>query len=244
MIKDSVNAIADIDIHDLVKVAVEKVVNQYYDPKLTVRLQKLIESKCKQKNKNGAAINSYSGRFNVRAVASRDDYKWWAQQNRSGHIKMYSKVHFNLFIDNSGSFSNNDVQMNKFIQSLNRIKSKDFDFDVITINTHIVEWPNTKLMFHSRGGTHLSKSINEVIKKHTQPRTNNYNIVCFDGDASPDTINSSNAFKFFDSSNTIIVTDSENARYVSNMNQAKIIITKNYCREFIDAIINLMERTL
>lgn len=247
MIKELDVNIPDPDIKNLIRKAIEDTVDKYYDPQLTVKLKQMIENKCKQKNKNGAAISSYSGRFNVRAVATRDDYKWWAQQNRAGHIRMYSKVHFNLFIDNSGSFRNNDVAVNRFIQSLNTIKSSDFDFDVITINTHIEEWPSTtSKTFSSGGGTNLPREIEGVIKRHTQPRTNNYNIVLFDGDADPDRVGSSNAFKFFDTPNTIIVTDSENSRHIDNagITKARVIITRNYCTQFINSVITLMEQTI
>lgn len=243
---EDLDIIIPIDVKSLVQNALDDSVNKYYDPQLTMRLTQIIEEKLKKQQTNGAAINSYSGRLNVRAVATRDDYKWWAQQNRAGHIKMYSKVHFNLFIDNSGSFSDNDLYMNKFIQSLNKIVDPDFDFDVVTINTQIREWSNTtSRLFKSGGGTHLESRIGEVIKKHTMPRTNNYNIVLFDGDASPDQYKTSNAFAFFDTPNSIIVTDSSNRKYIdAAVKQARVIITKDYCKEFIDAVLTLMERTI
>ena len=236
----------NIDVKSIVKKALNESVNQYYDPQLAAKLSQIINAKRKKTQTNGTAINSYSGRLNVRAVATRDDYKWWAQQNRAGHVKMYSKVHFNLFIDNSGSFQKNDQNMNKFIQSLNKIVNTDFDFDVITINTAIIEWPNTTgQIFSSIGGTRLETKIKEVIKRHTVPRANNYNIVLFDGDAHPDIVGSSNAFAFFNSPNSIIVTDEHNRKYIQNTcNSARVIVTDDYCKKFIDAILTLMERTL
>lgn len=247
LIKEFDEAFDENEVKSIVKSAINSILNVYYDPQITVKLQQIIDAKLKQKNKNGSAINSYSGRLNVRAVANRDDYKWWAQQNREGHINMYSKVHFNLIIDNSWSFHRNDRMMNKFLQSLSKIKNPDFDFDVITVNDNIVEWPkNTVQEFCSNAGTHLSSLIKYVIKDHTQPRANNYTIVCFDGDASPDRVGSnSNAFCYLDSPNTIIVTDRSNSRYVSEAcSKSKIIITDNYCNEFINAILTLLERVM
>lgn len=232
-------------IKQLIDEALKETVNSYYDPQLGVKLQQIINMKLKEKNKNGSAINSYSGRFNVRAVGQRDDYKWWAQQNREGHIRQYSKVHFNLFIDNSGSFSDNDDNMNTFIQALNRICTKDFDFDVITINTRICEWKDTKSRtFQSGGGTRLPLQVGEVIKKHTQPRANNYNIVLFDGDADPERDRSGNAFKFFDTPNTIIVTDDDNEEYICGFNKMRKVVTGNYCEKFIDEVLKLLEKAM
>ena len=247
LIKDFDTAFDENEVKSIVKSAIKSILDVYYDPQLTVKLHQIIENKLKQKNKNGSAINSYSGRLNVRAVAYRDDYKWWAQQNREGHINMYSKVHFNLIIDNSWSFHRNDCMMNKFLQSLSKIKNPDFDFDVVTVNDDIVEWPkNTVQRFRSKGGTHLSSRIKDVIKDHTQPRANNYTIVCFDGDASPDFIGSNNnAFCYLDSPNTIIVTDYSNSTYVKNAcSKSKIVVTNNYCKEFISAILTLLERVM
>lgn len=247
IIKDLYTAMSSSDIAKIIDKAICKTINKYYDSKLVLKLKKIIAQKMKQKNKNGTAISSYSGRFNVRAVADRDDYKWWAQQNRAGHINMYSKVHFNLFIDNSGSFSRNDDNMNKFIQAMNKIVSKDFEFDVITINTFIREWDNTtSRLFMSSGGTHLSKHIKDVIKKHTVRNANNYNIVLFDGDASPDRCNKNNAFSYFDSPHTIIVTDGSNRRYIENahITKARVIITDDYCHKFISSVLTLLEQVL
>ncbi len=232
-------------IKQLIDEALKETVNSYYDPQLGVKLQQIINMKLKEKNKNGSAINSYSGRFNVRAVGQRDDYKWWAQQNREGHIRQYSKVHFNLFIDNSGSFSDNDDNMNTFIQALNRICTKDFDFDVITINTRICEWKDTKSRtFQSGGGTRLPLQVGDVIKKHTQPRANNYNIVLFDGDADPERDRSGNAFKFFDTPNTIIVTDRDNEEYICGFNKMRKVVTGNYCEKFINEVLKLLEKAM
>lgn len=248
MVKEFNNLLSDEEVKHLVQNAIKEVVNKYFDPTLTTKLSQIILEKLKQKNKNGAAINSYSGRLDVRSIARRDDYKWWSQQNRAGHIRMYSKVHFNLFIDNSGSFKSNDENMNKFIQSLIKIIGQDFDFDVITINTQIVEWDSPKQkLFKSGGGTCLKRKIKDVIKRHTVPHANNYNIVLFDGDADPDLLdNGSNAFSFFDSPNTIIVTDSSNKIYIerANITKARVIITYDYCNKFIGAVLDLMAQTI
>ena len=113
------------------KDALKSVFEVLNDEVLIARLKKIIDEKLKEDDKNGAAISAYSGVFNPRAVVRRDDYKWWSQQNVNGDIRRFSKVHFNLFIDNSGSFCPNDGNMNTFISALNKLRSKDFDFDAI-----------------------------------------------------------------------------------------------------------------
>ena len=246
-IEDNINSnkLSADDIKNIVNTAINTIINQYIDENLVMRLTEVIDKKLKTNKKNGSAINSYSGRFDVRAVAKRDDYKWWVQQNRAGHVRQFSKVHFNLIIDKSGSFCYNDTKMNTFIQSLNKINNKDFDYDIITVDTRIYEWTDTKRIFQSGGGTRLPLKIGEVLRKHTKPNANNYNIVLFDGDADPQTEpRKGNAFKFFDTPNTILVTDRENEKYIHKYNKMRKIITYNYCRDFIDAIIELLDRVI
>jgi len=233
---------------------VNNTLNTYYDAPLISTLTTIITRAMKKNKRNGSAINAYSGKLNVRAVANRDDYRWWVQQNRAGHVRHNSNVHFNLFIDNSGSFYRNDEAMNKFIKALDKVEKStpSFDFDVITINTSVVEWPNHNQIFESDGGNKLLPEIKDVIKKHQKAQATNYNIVLFDGDAhSDDTYgygrpSASDPFKFFNMPNTIIISDDDNKEYIDavHMTQAKVRYTYRYCEEFISIICNLLEKCL
>ena len=236
------------------KKLINKTLNTYYDAPLISTLTTIITRAMKKNKRNGSAINSYSGKLDVRAVAHRDDYRWWVQQNRAGHVRHNSNVHFNLFIDNSGSFCRNDTAMNKFIKALDKVEKSipSFSFDVITINTKVVEWPNHKQIFESCGGNKLLPEIKDVIKKHTKAQATNYNIVLFDGDAHSDDSygygrpHSDDPFKFFNLPNTIIISDDDNKGYMDavHMTQAKVRYTYNYCEEFISIICNLLEKCL
>ena len=233
---------------------VNNTLNTYYDASLISTLTTIITRAMKKNKRNGSAINAYSGKLNVKAVANRDDYRWWVQQNRAGHVRHNSNVHFNLFIDNSGSFYRNDEAMNKFIKALDKVEKStpSFDFDVITINTRVVEWPNHNQIFESDGGNKLLPEIKDVIKKHQKAQATNYNIVLFDGDAhSDDTYGygrptANDPFKFFNLPNTIIISDDDNKGYMDavRMTQAKVRYTYRYCEEFISIICNLLEKCL
>ena len=242
---------SDDDINKIINAAISSSLkNIYDDPKLVLTLSNIINKKLKANKNNGSAINSYSGSLNKRAIGSRDDYKWWSQQNRAGHVRQYSKVHFNLYIDNSGSFYRNDVKMNTFIRALSKINNSDFSFDVITINTNIVEWESHDRLFSSHGGNKLPQKIGKIVKKHMKPACNNYNIVLFDGDAHSDDYNSINGtsndtFKYFDGNNTIIISDYENKRYIDpSIKIAKVVYTQDYCNKFIEEIIKLLDRVI
>lgn len=249
---ESTTEFKDLEIdNDVFKSIANNVTNMFYDGELESKLNNIIATKLKKNKNNGSAINAYSGRLNVRSI-TRDDYRWWTQRNREGHIKQFSKVHFNLFIDNSGSFSSNDERMNTFIRTLDRINNSDFTFDVITINTKIVEWKDHNKEFISTGGNCLTDTIADVIRRHTKPATNNYNIVLFDGDAHSDdglyrlSSGKIEPFKHFDNLNTIIITDHSNSRYIdrADMTKATVKYCSNYCEEFIDTICNLLEKAI
>ena len=238
----------DTDIENLI----DTVINQYYDTSIDSKLQNIIIQQNRRKTKNGSAIPSYSGRINPRLVGVRDDYKWWVQQNRVGHVRSYSKVHFNLYIDNSGSFRSNDDKMNTFIQSLNRVydsKMVDFTFDIITINTSVREWSDTRKVFKSEGGNCVAPSIREVIMRHQKPNTNVVNVVLFDGDAHSDDDykdymkeGCTEPMLAFDRPDTIIISDNYNARYLRNAKKAKIkYLSYDYASEFIDTICTMLE---
>ena len=232
---------------------VEKLINKYYDASLETKLMEIIYNKIKSNKKTGSAINSYSGRLNTRAIATRDDYKWWVQQNRVGHIRQYSKVHFNLFIDNSGSYHNSVDKTNTFIRSLDRLNIADFTFDVITINTQYDEWEDHNKEFRADWGwgNCLNSEIADIIRRHTKPNTNNYNIVLFDGDAHSDDdwrdIDKQKAFKYFYSTNTVIMTENDNKCYIENdgVKKANVkYIDDDYCENFINAVCEMLNKCL
>ena len=237
----------------------KNVLNRFYDASILNKFQLIVEKKLRANKDTGAAINAYSGKFDVRAVAKRDDYKWWSQQNREGHIRHYSNVHFNLFLDNSSSFSANETKMNQVIKALDKLDKKynNFTFDVITINTKIEEWKDHNRIFETYGGTSLGNDIAPVIKRHTKTRTNNYNIVLFDGDAHcydyncrtleerRNTGTNKDAFCHFNTSNTVIVSDEQNKKYIEvACPKAKTKITENYCDVFVDILCDLLEKVI
>ena len=227
---------------------IKKVVNRYFDNSLSARLNTIICQQMKKKSKNGSAIPAYAGRMDPMQIALRDDYRWWLAQNRDGHVKAYDKIHFNLFIDNSGSCSSNDDRMNTFIKSLDRIKDPNFSFDIITINTEIKEWKTHDQLFDSWGGNRIPDRLQEVFKRHQQPRSTNCNIVLFDGDCHSDDrfYGKKDNLRFFDTENTIIISDTSNEDYFEEViHKARVeLIDGNYCSRFIETVCAQLERML
>lgn len=223
----------------------EEGVNKYYNPNYIEKMRQIVENKLKQNKRNGSAINAYSGVMDVRSVV-REDYKWWVQQNRMGHVKRFSKVHFNLVLDNSSSFKNNDIEMNKILRALNEIVSNQFSFDVVTINSRMVVWENTKRLFKSSDGTNLTNEIGPYLKAHKKNDAYNYTIVLFDGDAHNDNHRiHPEPFRFFNDENTVVITNYENEQYLKACPRAKKqIINEDYTKHFAEVLFNLLDRAL
>lgn len=229
--------------HRIIRDAFE-MFNEFNNAELKAKLAKIILMANKKKGYYSNSRRTYNnGRIGPRNIVE-NDYKWFNDKGRNNN-KAYSKIHFNLFIDNSGSWSA-DLEVNQFIRALNEIKSTDFDFDVITINCDIVEWPTSDAyVFRSGGGTNLSNAIAPIIKKHTLPGCQNYNIVVFDGDAHGSCDAANEPFRHFNTTNSILVVDESNAQFIKNLNSCKKqIIKSNYSQHFIAAVLELLERTL
>ena len=224
--------------------ALEQVTNQFINAQLSARLQKIIDNVNKKKGMFGGKYNSYSGRLDPRSCG-REDCKFWT---KSGDISAnrYNKTHFNLFIDNSWSFKNNDEKINELLRALMQFISETFDFDVITINTKIVEWetPNAHI-FKSDGGTDLNNKIKDVYEKHQKNQCNNYNIVVFDGEAHETCSWRDEPFKVFDTKNTVLVVDEKNRKFVKGLSNCALkIVSDNYANHFINTVLDLLEQVI
>ena len=239
----------NIDISTIVNAALSEVINHYYDSEIVSRCMKIVDSKLKKRNNQGSAVAAYSGRLSPKQVGTRDDYRWWTKQSVVGNIRRYSKLHFNLYIDNSGSFRYNSTKMNIIIRALEHVANvyPDFSFDVITLNTELVEWPNTHHEFRCGGCNKIPKELKDVVRRHLKPQTNNYNIVLFDGDAHSGegrcAPSENDNLRFFDMPNTIIISDDENKGYFDRcIKGVHVVYTKNYYDTFVDHLINLLDR--
>lgn len=255
-IEEQLNRTRELEVkvepQKIMETALKRVFNKYEDPTLQKKLEHIINVSQKKKGMLLGARLSYSGKINPRACG-REDYMWWKKVNGGGSLNGIDKLHFNLFIDNSGSFCDNDDQVNKLIRALNKIKSPMFDFDVITINHHVDEWTDTtSKLFESDGGNCLNSNMYDIFKRHQMRNSNNFNIVLFDGDAhsndwgnerlGPD---GKDCFGAFDSPNTIIISDRDNTNYINeSVTKARVVITRNYCSEFIKNILVLLEQML
>lgn len=250
---DSFNKIInDVNFNDFIKsefkgLNVKKIFENttYYDEKYKNKLNDIIVNSKKLNMSNANAINAHSGIFDAKSVI-RNDYKWFVQQNRQGHIKQFSKIKLNLFIDVSGSFMPNQYRTNKILFALSNIEKQNphFSFDVITMQFKFKVLPKTQREIFCDGGNDIPIEARNIISSVADKQANNYNIVLFDGDALTDSVDESGKqFEYFNVlNNCVMILDESNKKYAEKYcKKHKIIYSKNYINELFDAICNALQ---
>ena len=232
-----------IDNKQVIK-RIQSLVNKYVDSDIDDKVTQILQNFKSTTRSNSSAINAYSGVFNPRSVI-RDDYKYFVQQNRLGHVKQFSKLHLNLFIDCSGSFHKSDDTINCLLHSLIKFEksNRDFSFDLISCGMGQVIKAKSDRIQCSTGGNNLDKNIYQQFIQQQFKDSQNINIVCFDGDAYSDSYYvHDNTFKAFDTNNTIIISDYDNAKWLRKLKTAKVILTYTYTSELISNVLTSLQQ--
>ena len=212
-------------------------------------LTPIIKQARTQQSNSSSAINAYSGVFNPRSVVN-NDYKYFVQKNRTGHLKQFSKIRLNLYIDRSGSFRNSQDTVNAFLNALAKLEKEvtDFEFNVVTIGSGEIVHAKNDRQIKCGDGNALTSKIFEIVKSLTCTDCTLYNIVLFDGNAFShdvsweiERMSTSSNFKVFNSTNTYIISDISNQYVISKYAPlAKTTITENYASDFKQQILNIL----
>lgn len=218
------------------KQKIEKVFNCLVDSAMIADVQKILSNISKATKKNSSAINAYSGVFDPRSTV-RDDYKFFVQANRQGHVKAFSKSHLNLFIDCSGSFHHNELIVNQLLYALTQFEKQNpnFTFDLVTCGDGETHLPKTQRVLSCSGMNHLTTDAAKLFKDLQLPNCANYNIVLFDGDAFSACgwyHDEYKNFAAFNKSNVTIISDYDNAKAITTYcPSAKKTFTHDYVDE-------------
>lgn len=202
-----------------------------------------------KRGRGRAGVAAYSGIFNPRELKNRDDYKFFNRPESSPGGQRFGSFHLNLFIDTSGSFSDNERNVNTYLKALHRlsIKYSFFTYSVVScgVGERILKSHNAYI--NCEGGNNLDKEIYNIYRKLQKPETNVFNIVLFDGDAYSDCLqgNYTRGFGAFNHENCVIISDRQNELYISrHVKKARVIYCKNYCEELNKEMINAMRLAL
>lgn len=228
--------------------SVEAVFNEFVKEDILSKVNEIFAKVMNVTKRNSSAINAYSGVFDPRSV-SRDDYKYFTQKNRMGHLKTHSKVHMNLFIDRSGSFWSSENKVNCLLYALSKFEklNPDFSFDLITIGINTQVHDKNDRQLQCGGGNRVLDETVEISKKMQRPDATNYNLVLFDGDAVSDSyINREQErsnFRAFNGPNFSIISDESNATTIRRFcKSSKVTITKDYADELIKSVFTTLSQ--
>lgn len=235
----------DFELH---REKIKSITKVYEDKSFRDRLSVILSNYKKTSSSNASAISAYSGVFDTRSAALREDYRYWSQKNRQGNFRAFSKVHFNLFLDRSSSFHNNEDTARSILKSLCWLEKQipDFDFTLITCGIGERIEPKQDFQYKARGGTNLSAQIFDTFKQVQEKNALNFNILLYDGSAIDKYVGKNQDgyegnFEAFNTTNTIIITDPENASAVLKYcPRAHKIISQNYTKELKDNILNTL----
>lgn len=230
------------------KTTAQKLSTNIYAAQVKAQLEKIL-TEALNKNKNRASSSlAYAGRIDPRSTVSKD-YRWFTKKTTHGAAKHFDKVHFNLFCDNSGSFTNSKAKMNSLICALKNIESNNPDFSVTVIHCAngitIPDQDNPYL--DCNGGSRLPETANEIYKSVQKPNTTNINLVVFDGRmyAPYDDKGKAN-FAAFNHPNCIVISDTDNEDvFETYAPQARsTFITDKYADVFINEALTLVGKLI
>jgi hypothetical protein len=144
---------------------------------------KIFVSKSKKFARSAAAIPCYSGVIEPRLIG-RKDWRVWLNKSRGGAYRLWNKMHLNLFIDNSSSFSDNRKAVNRLICSLQQVEKAvpEFTFDVVRCDTSVKICDKAHRFCSAHGGTRFDDKIVKVYNLLQQKDAINYNVMLVDGD--------------------------------------------------------------
>lgn len=250
--KSDENELTEEELKDLTDRVIQSL-NKHMDNSETNQyikeLAPIIKQAKTQLSNTSSAINAYSGVFDPRAVMN-NDYRYFVQKNRAGHLKHFSKIRLNLYIDRSGSFRGSQETVNALLNALAKLEKevRDFEFNVVTIGEGEKLHAKNDRQIKCNGGNALTNKIFEIARKLACTDCTYYNIVLFDGNAFSHDVSldirrmsTKSNFKVFNSTNTYIISDSSNEYTILKYAPlAKTTITKNYASDFKQQILNIL----
>lgn len=206
------------------------------------RLNRIITTAMNKRKMRSGAHTAYAGNIDPR-LCGNNDYRWFTKKSTTGNGKRFDKININLFCDNSGSFCDDEDNLNGLIVTLLKLAEQNKDLTVTTthINRSIRRGTKEDMFVHCGGGTMLDDSIKTIYPSLQKPNATNWNVVVFDGYC-----NKPENFSMFNHPNVIMVVDDSNRSTINTycpQTRSKII-TGDYAKEFEHTVLSLLEQAL
>ena len=214
--------------------------------RVSAKIEKILKTAAAKRNTQSSGSTGYAGKIDPRLCGNKD-YKWWIKKSETGAHKRFTKIHFNLFCDNSGSFSFSKNRMNGLILALRKLEEKNKDFSVTFIHCgYGMKIPDqTDPYLDCSEGSCLPGNADEIYKSVQKPNAENINLVVFDG-MMYCSVKEYPRFKAFNHPNCIAVSDTDNKKPFSvYAPQVRCtFIDSDYASKFEDAVMSQLEKIL
>lgn len=212
------------------------------------QFERVIQTALNKHKAQSSGSLGYSGRIDPRSAANKD-YRWFAKKTQGSSVKRFSKIQFNLFCDDSGSFYDSKLKMNAVILALKELAATNHDIQVKVIHcgNGITVPDQESPWLQCRASSHFDDNIQKIYKEAQRPDATNINMVVFDGEFRMlGNITESKAFGTFNHPNCIIVSDTDNEDAFNNYapQARKTFITNRYADTFISQLIGQVGRLL
>lgn len=198
-----------------------------------------------KKNKGGSSLATYSGIFNPRNV-TRDDYRYFDRRATVNGSNPFGTLHLNLFIDESGSFYDNEKAANVLIRTLVQLerKHKNFSVDFCWVGDGLTPIKDKrKAILRTGGGNDIPKGSDRIFADMQKRNTYNYNILLMDGWTNSYWERDKGEYFPFDFSNTTFILDPSCADHGGDkIRNGKVIYCRNYVQELYKHIILTLQR--
>ena len=215
---------------------------------IRAQFERVIQTALNKHNAQSSGSLGYSGRIDPRSVTNKD-YRWFAKKSQGSSVKRFSKIQFNLFCDNSGSFASSRLKMNAVILALKELAAANHDIQVkvihcgsgVTVPDQESPWLNCI------GGSYFSENLPTIYKEAQRSDATNINMVVFDGEfCTQKDITKDKAFGVFNHPNCIIVSDTDNEDYFNEYapQARKTFIASCYANTFINQLLDQVGRLL
>lgn len=226
----------------------QQITNEYRNEYLMTEFDRILRNFKKVTSARSSAVNTYSGVLDPRS-AGREDYRFFLQHNTNGNARGFSRIHLNLFLDESGSFCNSEHTAREIIYTLCWLEKQipNFDFTLIRCGDGETIADKNDMRYSAHTGTAIGADVFNTFKKVQRRDAENYNILLYDGRAYSNWVSEGRDgyignFAAYNTSNTLIITDPENKDAVETYcPSARKVISKNYTDELIKNLVKMTE---
>lgn len=215
---------------------------------IRAQFERVVQTALNKHKAQSSGSLGYSGRIDPRSVANKD-YRWFAKKSQGSSVKRFSKIQFNLFCDDSGSFCSSRLKMNAVILALKELaaNNRDIQVKVIHCGSGITVPDQESPWLQCCNNSYFDGNIPRIYKEAQQPDATNINMVVFDGKfGTLKDITKDKAFGVFNHPNCIIVSDTKNEEAFNEYapQARKTFIGYRYADTFISQLLDQVGRLL